>query len=163
MQIRCREQQTNARSMPMYEVSPALPDQQHRPGGLSDGWLWPLVSLLILYVLFVLIPVLTSGMYRWSDEDIILHGTFDPIFYADLTIDDLRLSFGILLTISAMFLLPGMLLVAIVILGITLIRQRPTMGMRDRRVRHLALLVGTLSTLLFTWPLADTFLTWLAD
>lgn len=147
----------------MYKVSPALPEQEHRPGGMPGGWLWTLCSLLMLYFLFVLLPVYTSGMYLWSDEDIIMHGTFDPIFYEDLTIDEFRLSFGFFLTLCCMYLLPAALIVASVVLGIRLTRQRPTRGMRDRRVLHLSLMVGALSAVIFTWPLAGTFLTWLAD
>lgn len=147
----------------MYKVSQFFLEQDRLPGGILGRWLWPLVSLLMLYVLFVLIPVYTSGMYLWSDGDIILRGTFDPIFYEDLTLDDVRLSVGFFLTLFSMYLLPVVLIVAIVLLGVHLSRHRPIRGIRDHRVLHLCLMAGSLLAILFTWPLADTFVVWLAD
>lgn len=141
----------------MDEFSQSSPKQK-RLDAMGRAWLGILFIILVVYILVILVPSYTSEFYRYTAREIESR-SFRPVFYSYPWMSDFA-AFMILLTL---IVVPPIIAVHIVILSVQLTRYRPTRVIRDLRIIHLCLNVGSVIAVGLTWPLARGLVIWLAD
>jgi len=114
-----------------------------------------LLMVLVLFLVCILIPSYSSGLYRFTDVEI-WSKSFDVPFYSGRFGSFLR-PLGFFFVLGICYLLP----VALVIMAGRLMSPRVDPG-SSRRGPQIFIILATLATIAATWRISQALITWIA-